>query len=173
MYCTTAVQCDPLTEYPFKDGSGTILGCLPCRPCNFGLEPFPPCGTPIELDDPVGMCHACKNGTYSIHKDILPCQPCRSSKCGDHEIPGGTCFKDQPDQSYCTGICKKGYSMNSKRLCELDQPAVPSQKSAHLSGGEIVAIVIVVVILICLGLSCLYWYFKCKRGPARRHGGKH
>ena len=169
----TGLQCDLLTQNPVESEDGIILGCLQCRPCNPGLETYPPCGTTVGLNDPVGLCHVCKSGFYSIHKDTLPCQPCRSSKCGDHEIPGGTCLKDQPDQSNCTGRCGKGYSMNSKRLCELDQPAVASSNSAHLSHGEIAAIVVagVLFILVCIGLYFLYCKRKC--GAARRHKGKH
>ena len=124
----------------------------------------------------------CKdNYTYSAHEDLLPCQPCRRSKCDNNEIPGGTCKHAEPDHSYCTRrattvVDKPTVRPNQTTVrldqttIHLDKPTALSAKSAGLSGITIFGIVFAAVFIVCV---CIYlcWHFKCKKGAPTRSRG--
>jgi hypothetical protein len=158
------IECDRTKQYPVQSKkSGKILGCVDCRSCKPGLQPKFLCGTVVGVEDSIGDCEECKVGYHSAKEDVHPCQPCLVLKCSKHEIIVGTCKIDEPDSSHCTGHCKRGYVMNSNRMCEADELHRSATKDSGLSFGEVISIVfgvlLAVAIVIMIGLC---WYFKCR-----------
>jgi hypothetical protein len=169
------IQCDPTKEYSVQNKTtGENLKCIKCRVCKSGLEPEIPCGATVGIHDSAGSCRQCKDNYYSAREDVLPCQLCQSSKCVTYEIVSGTCVKEGPDTSNCTGHCKDGYVMNSIRTaCEEEKeerttkdPVVSNKtdEKSGLSVTEIILIVIGSLVFVALPFVGVCLHFKCRRG---------
>ena len=124
---TVAKECNPKIHYNLKNGtSPEIIKCVPVRSCPPGKEPQIPCGSDIDIDDVIGLCKTCDNGTFSFTSGPEPCQICRGANCSKDQIAKGTCSTIQ-DNSSCA--CKDGLAMNRDgSACEVYKSQISTTK---------------------------------------------
>ena len=181
---STGLTCDRTKQNPVRnDTSMAIVRCLNCRECPAGYEPKVPCGKIVGIDDPVGSCRPCPDGTYSPHRDTNACKICEKTKCFKHQLFEGKCEHDKHDQSRCLNKCENGYEINEmKTACRLKNkttvasnipkatPTMTTTEKLVASHGQASSgvnsdLITVVVIALVIGIAVIaivVWY-RCRK----------